>query len=158
MTVLVNTLTLAHKHWVLGNSFYMALSDQSISPQWHTAVVCASKRDSKIPKLYPRKPQESISSVKVTGNLITLVRWGNGLTHAKWICVYTMSFFKMNDFPGFVALLQNKKNTVVFLSRRWPSLCGLECMGVGWIWSHINVHCFFDFPCDSFQSVLTHTL
>lgn len=53
---------------------FIPLSGWTVSPQWLIREwFCANKRDSKIPRSNPRRLRERISSVKATGNLITIV-------------------------------------------------------------------------------------
>lgn len=67
---------LTHKQWEHAISFYLSSTSHRLvcfTTMTYSKVVRACKRDSEIPTSNPRKSEERISSVKVGGNLITVV-------------------------------------------------------------------------------------
>lgn len=96
---------------------FIPLGSWTVSPQrlireWF----CANKRDSKIPKSNPRRFQERISSVKATGNLITVVAQATETfdtitkVHMQSMCVHT-SLKRQSDTFRIYGIQEIKKHS-----------------------------------------------
>lgn len=111
---------------------FIPLSGWTVSPQWLIQEwFCANKPDSKIPKSNPRRFRERISSVKVTGNLITVVAQSRETfdtiirVHMQSTCVHTRDRVTLS---GFMASQENKEAQQLTLQAVENPITNSDCL------------------------------
>lgn len=115
---------LTHKQWEYAISFYLSSTSHRLvcfTTMTYSKAVSACKRDSEIPTLNPRKSEERISSVKVGGNLITVVAHVGEISDT-FMIVHMWSMSVSASFVLFVIclfpFLHFRRKRVRFLSNK----------------------------------------
>lgn len=97
---------LTHKQWEHAISFYLSSTSHRLvcfTTMTYSKVVSACKRDSEIPTSNSRKSEERISSVKVGGNLITVVAHIGEISDT-FMIVHVQSMSVSASFVLFICL------------------------------------------------------
>lgn len=115
---------------------FIPLSGWTVSPQWLIREwFCANKRDSKIPKSNPRRFRERISSVKATGNLITVVAQSRE-TSDTIIRVHTQALRDRVTLSGFMGSQENKETQQLTLEATENHVTNSVCvlvLAMNWV-------------------------